>query len=115
MRERPYAITIMDKFGKVYFLTEELNASGWREDGERDKFNRSKKDKVYYKYFFRKRTEDICLKNILRFQTEELARDFWENHFEVDQKIIDNLYKYYNLDSLAICKVVIVKKDEVKL
>lgn len=115
MRERPYAITIMDKFGKVYFLTEELNSSGWKEEGERDKLNRSKKDKVYYKYFFRKRTEDVCLKNILRFQTEELARDFWEKHFEVDQKIIDNLYKYYNLDSLAICKVVIVKKDEVRL
>lgn len=36
MRERPYAITIMDKQGRVYFLTEELMPDIWsKKDGSK--------------------------------------------------------------------------------
>ena len=107
MRERPYAITIMDKQGRVYFLTEELNSGTWKKRGD---FSNAKSE---YSYYFRKRTEDICLHNIKLFQTEQLARDFWKSYFENSKATIDNLYRYYNLDTLAICKVVMLKKDEV--
>ena len=73
MRERPYAITIMDKQGRVYFLTEELMPDIWsKKDG-------SKKSNSKVRFFFRKRTEDVCLHNIKLFQTTELARNFWWN------------------------------------
>ena len=70
MRERPYAITIMDKQGRVYFLTEELLTDIW------SKKEGSKKSNSKIRFFFRKRTEDVCLHNIKLFQTTELARDF---------------------------------------
>lgn len=109
MRERPYAITIMDKQGKVYFLTEELLTDIW------SKKEGSKKSNSKIRFFFRKRTEDVCLHNIKLFQTTELARNFWMNNFENSKKTMDNLYRYYDLKSLSICKIVLVKKDEESL
>lgn len=109
MRERPYAITIMDKQGKVYFLTEELLTDIW------SKKEGSKKSNSKIRFFFRKRTEDVCLHNIKLFQTTELARDFWMNNFESNKKTMDNLYRYYNLNSLSICKIVLIKKEEESL
>lgn len=106
MRERPYAITIMDKQGKVYFFTEEILPDIW------SKKEGSKKSNSKIRFFFRKRTEDVCLHNIKLFQTTELARNFWINNFENNKKVMDNLYKYYDLKSLSICKIVLVKKDE---
>lgn len=109
MRERPYAITIMDKQGKVYFLTEELLTDIW------SKKEGGKKSNSKIRFFFRKRTEDVCLHNIKLFQTTELARDFWMNNFESNKKTMDNLYRYYNLNSLSICKIVLIKKEEESL
>lgn len=106
MRERPYAITIMDKQGRVYFLTEELMPDIW------SKKEGSKKSNSKVRFFFRKRTEDVCLHNIKLFQTTELARDFWTDNFENNKKTMDNLYRYYDLKSLSVCKIVLIKKEE---
>lgn len=106
MRERPYAITIMDKYGKVYFLTEELAPDIW------SKKEGGKKSSSKVRFFFRKRTEDVCLHNIKLFQTTGLARDFWMDNFECNKKTMDNLYRYYDLKSLSVCKIVLVKKEE---
>ncbi len=106
MRERPYAITIMDKQGRVYFLTEELAPDIWSKKEE------SKKSSSKIRFFFRKRTEDICLHNIKLFQTTELARKFWMNNFENNKMTIDNLCRYYDLKSLSISKILLIKKEE---
>lgn len=106
MRERPYAITIMDRQGIVYFLTEELAPDIW------SKKEGSKKSSSQIRFFFRKRTEDICMHNIKLFQTMELARDFWMSNFESNKKTMDTIYRSYDIKTLAICKVVIIKKDE---
>ena len=34
------------------------------------------------------------------------------NNFENNKKTMDNLYKYYDLKSLSVCKVVLIKKEE---
>lgn len=106
MFERSYAITIKDKQGKIYYLTEEMTSNIW------SKKEGSKKSNSKIRFFFRKRTEDVCLHNIKLFQTTELARNFWMNNFESNKKTMDNLYRYYNLNSLSICKIVLIKKEE---
>lgn len=106
VRERPYAITIMDRQGRIYFLTEELTPDIW------SKKEGSRKSSSQIRFFFRKRTEDVCLHSIKLFQTTELARDFWMNNFENSKTTIDNLCKYYDLKSLSISKILLIKKEE---
>lgn len=106
MFERSYAITIKDKQGKIYYLTEEMTFNIWsRKDG-------SKKSSNEYNYFFRKRTEDVCLHNVKLFSTKQIAKDFWNEKFENNENVWNQIYSCYDTNTLAVCKIVLVRKVE---